>query len=141
MTQSNKILVRAFGDTHDIRCQVPFDAGGDEPEPDFVLVPLSAGLDSSRAHPDVADLIIELADTSLTYDRDVKSHLYARAGVPEYWIINLVDRRLEVHRDPEPRAGTLLGHAYRTMLTFDAGQSCTPLFAPDCALSVDALMG
>ena len=68
-----------------------------EPEPDLLVAPLGDYLD---APPDKAWLIVEVADSSLERDR-AKARLYAAAGVTEYWIINLLDKHVEVHREPQ----------------------------------------
>ena len=72
-----------------------------EPEPDLALLSWD---DDRTAHPGPPDvlLVIEVADSTLTFDRATKAPLYAEAGIPEYWIVNLVDRVVEVHRDPAP---------------------------------------
>ncbi len=81
-----------------IRVQSPFAALDiSEPEPDLAVVPLG---NYEKQHPSTADLIIEVADTSLAYDRGAKLKVYAECGVSEYWIVNLVDRCIEVHRKP-----------------------------------------
>ena len=56
-------------------------------------------------HPASALLIVEVADASLTFDRTIKANVYARAGMTDYWLLNLVDGMLEVHRDPERADG------------------------------------
>jgi Uma2 family endonuclease len=85
-----------------LRVQLPFAASSDSlPEPDVALVPVG---DYSDAHPDRALLVIEVANTSLRKDRLLKGEIYARAGVPEYWIVNLVDRRIEVYTGPSEGA-------------------------------------
>jgi Uma2 family endonuclease len=66
------------------------------PEPDLAVVPPG---DHDRAHPECALLVVEVADSSLQHDRAAKGPLYAGMGVPEYWIVNLVDERVEVHTD------------------------------------------
>jgi Uma2 family endonuclease len=68
-----------------------------EPEPDIAVVP--AG-DYRGSHPDRALLVIEVADTSLDKDRGIKTALYATAGIPEFWLVNLPERVIELHRDP-----------------------------------------
>jgi len=96
----NRYLTRAFASGCRIRCQSPFrSAEGSEPEPDFAVI---AGNDprSAKQHPSSAQLIIEISDTTLKHDRR-KSRLYAASGVPEYWILNLVGRNLEVYRNPK----------------------------------------
>jgi Uma2 family endonuclease len=81
-----------------VRVQNPFAAlEVSEPEPDLAIVPLG---NYETEHPSTADLIIEVADSSLDYDRGPKLRVYAECGVPEYWIVNLVDRCIEVYRKP-----------------------------------------
>lgn len=92
------LLVRALGDRAAIRPQLPFAADDySEPEPDLAVLPLGDYLDD---HPAEAWLVIEVSDSSLHHDRGVKRRLYAKSGVPEYWIVNLVDRVIEVHLEP-----------------------------------------
>ncbi len=83
-----------------VRTQLPLALGDDsEPEPDIAVVRGSIR-DYRDAHPQSAVLIIEVADSTLAFDRHVKGSLYARAGVSEYWIINLVDSVVEMYREP-----------------------------------------
>jgi Uma2 family endonuclease len=79
-------------------------------------------------------LVVEAADTSLSYDRETKGPLYARAGIPAYWIVNLNDDRIEVYREP-----SLTG--YRSIHIYVRGQSVSPAFAPDLVIEVDAILG
>src|SRR5688572_4957384 len=81
-----------------VRVQNPFAAlDVSEPAPDLAIVPLGS---YETEHPNSADLIIEVAESSLDYDRGPKLRVYAECGVPEYWIVNLVERCIEVHRKP-----------------------------------------
>ena len=81
-----------------IRVQLPLIAADEsEPEPDLAVVPRA---DYSRAHPSEALLVIEVADSSLRKDRQVKAPLYAASGFREYWIVNVNARTVEVHRGP-----------------------------------------
>lgn len=84
-----------------LRSQMPIALGEwSEPEPDFVVVRGSAR-DYLRGHPTDPLLVIEIADATLKRDRTRKARLYARHGVPEYWLLNLRDRVLEVMREPD----------------------------------------
>lgn len=95
-------LRRAFGPDHWIRIQLPLVIDPDsEPEPDVAVV-VGTPRDYLKAHPTTALLVIEIADTTVEKDRDRKRPLYAQAGIPEYWIVNLEERCLEVYRDPIP---------------------------------------
>ena len=88
-----------------VRGQTAITTDDSEPEPDGAVVP-GEPLAYVGRHPDPADaaLVVEVADSSLRRDRQVKHRLYARAGVAVYWIVNLPDRRVEVHTDPVPEA-------------------------------------
>jgi Uma2 family endonuclease len=98
VTRLNKMLVLALRDRAEVRVQAPFGASDvSEPEPDIAIVPVGAYLD---AHPSHAHLLIEVADSSLQDDRRIKGPLYAAAGVPEYWIVDVVAGVIEVHRQP-----------------------------------------
>ncbi|MEL7422264.1 MAG: Uma2 family endonuclease, partial [Bacteroidota bacterium] len=89
-----------------IRVQNPLKVdNSSEPEPDVLVAKLESQR-YRRQHPTAEDtlLVIEVADSSLQFDREVKGELYATAGIPEYWIVNLTDRQLEVYT--EPRVGS-----------------------------------
>jgi Uma2 family endonuclease len=87
-----------------------------ELEPDAAVV-RGASRDFSTRHPAAADvpLVVEVADWSLAFDRSEKLAIYAESGIPQYWIVNLIDGRLEVHSDPE-------GRSYRTVQSFGPGE-------------------
>jgi Uma2 family endonuclease len=98
VTRLTKLLVRALGDRAEVRVQAPFAASAvSEPEPDVAVVAPGDYLDE---HPVRAHLLIEVADSSLQDDRRIKGPLYAAAGVPEYWIVDLAGGAVEVHREP-----------------------------------------
>jgi Uma2 family endonuclease len=81
--------------------QEPITTLESEPEPDLSVI-LGRREDYAKRHPrpDEVLLIIEVAESTLTYDRTVKKRLYARAGIPLYWIVNLIDKQVEVHSAP-----------------------------------------
>jgi Uma2 family endonuclease len=87
-----------------------------EPEPDLAVVP-GRPADYRDAHPARPVLAIEVAESSLGFDRKHKGSLYARAEIQDYWIVNLVDRVLEVYRDPGPDASAIYGWRYRSVTT------------------------
>ena len=91
-------LIRQLPGEVGTRVQSPLALSEDsEPEPDIAVVPTA---DYSRAHPHRALLVIEVADTSLHKDRGIKTALYATAGIDEFWLVNLTERVVEVHRRP-----------------------------------------
>jgi Uma2 family endonuclease len=106
-----------------------------EPEPDLSVVP-GAIRDYRDDHPSQPTLLVEVADSSLAFDREHKGSLYARARLPEYWVVNLVDRVLEVYREPGLDAGAPYGWAYRMLLTLGPDERATPLTAPSARILV-----
>ena len=106
-----------------------------EPEPDIVLLRPRADFYAS-AHPGPADvlLIVEIAESSIDYDRDIKTRVYAKAGVPEYWLVDLNDDVVHVHADPS-------NGIYRTLASCRRGPSIAPRALPSCAISTLDLIG
>jgi Uma2 family endonuclease len=114
-----------------VRVQLPIALSDDsEPEPDVAIVPWG---DYCDAHPTTAHLIIEVAESSLKDDRGFKSEEYAKAGIPEYWIVNLQDRVVEVHRSPGR-------DNYRTQETKAIDARLSPLAFPDVDVAVSDII-
>lgn len=120
-------LRAALGGAWQIDSQLPFALDeSSEPEPDIAVVP--PDLETYRqAHPSRAILLVEIADTSYRIDRQYKLSLYARAGIPEYWIVDLDRERLEVHREPEASPVARHGWHYRSIETLQPPAAVTPL--------------
>jgi len=110
-----------------------------EPEPD-VTVTAGDPRDFLPSHPARPVLVVEVTDVSLALDREEKGSLYARARVPEYWILNLRDRVLEVYRESHPAASAPHGWAYRTRQDLAAEEHVTPLAAPTARIAVAELL-
>ena len=126
-----RLLALALADRAWVRVQGSFAAEElSEPEPDLCIFPLG---NYDAAHPSEAYLMIEVADSSLAYDRGEKAQLYAACGVPEYWVVNWVDRVVAVHR--EPAAG-----GYRQIVTAPRGECLRLLSFPDVELAVDEFL-
>jgi Uma2 family endonuclease len=134
------LLARAFGAGFHVRPQLPvaLDASS-EPEPDVVVVSGSPW-DYTGAHPATPVLLVEIAETSLSLDRGPKAGLYARAGIADYWIVNLPERVLEVHREPAAVAAAPYGARYRRVVRLSSDALVTPLAAPDVTISVGDLL-
>ena len=123
-----------------IRTQSALTAGDDsQPLPDVAVVQ-GAWRDYTQHHPVTATLIVEVSDTTLASDRALKGGLYARAAVPEYWILNLRERALEVYRDPIAAAGQPFGHAYRIAIRCFEADAVSPLFAPNSAIRISDIL-
>src|SRR5437868_2332910 len=122
-----------------VRAQLPLALGtSSDPEPDVSVV--SGHRADYRDHPTTAVLIVEVSDTSLDYDRTRKASLYARAGIRDYWIFNLVDRQVEVYRGPAPDATQPYGHGYTSTTTLVPPAAVSPPAAPGVSLPVADLL-
>jgi Uma2 family endonuclease len=127
-----KLLLQALGDRAEVRIQSSFAAGErSEPEPDIAVVPPG---DYRDAHPSVALLIVEVADSSVVRDRTAKAELYALAGVSEYWVVDLVHRVVEVRTEPASDAG------YRALVTRRRGETLTLSSLPDVSIAVSDVL-
>jgi len=135
-----RALTRAFGMGWDVRAQGPIALDDtSEPKPDVAVV-RGQPRDYAGAHPSEPVLVVEISLTSVVFDRRLKSSLYARAGRPEYWIVNLGDRTLEVRRDPVPTAEAPYGWDYATVDLRRQGDRVSPLAAPGTAIAVTDLL-
>jgi len=127
-------LLSLLGEHYFVRMQSPLSLGDSEPEPDVAVVSGKPG-DYREAHPTSAVLAVEVAQSSLDYDRVVKGRLYAQAGIPEYWLVNLEERCVEVYRDPSADRG------YRFKRIYTPGETFSCLQKPDSPISVETLIG
>jgi Uma2 family endonuclease len=100
------------------------------PEPDaIVYIDVAAGLQPSSPQPADLVLVVEVADSTLRFELSVKASLYSRAGIAEYWVLDVNGRRLIVHRDPT-RDG------YRSIVAFGESEKVAPLASPESELLV-----
>jgi len=124
-----ELLVTKLAGRAHVYCQLTFGSDGDSlPEPDFYIT-----TDDRTAEDFVskAGLVIEVADTSLAFDRNEKAMLYALSEVDEYWIVDLVHGELEIRRDRDPDQAR-----WRTITTHRAGEVVRPLAFPDVEIAV-----
>jgi len=132
-----RLLERAFGEAFHARTQSPLSLpGGSEPEPDVAVV-RGQPADYLAAHPTTAELVVEVADSTLTNDRRRKAPVYAEAAIPDYWIVNLSDRLLEVYRLPGPLGD---GFAYAQTRVYRPTERVGPLGAPEASILVADLL-
>lgn len=133
-----RLLVLAAAEAHpeaEVSVQNPVRLGArDEPEPDLAVLGPRRG-DHAREVPDASDVLflVEVAETSLTYDRRTKLPLYARAGVAEVWIVDLPAQTIERHTRPE-------GGAYRSTVTAKPGERLASEVVPGLALDAVAVI-
>jgi Uma2 family endonuclease len=124
---------------HELRSQLPLALNLDsDPIPDFAVV-FGNIEDFARRHPTTARLVVEISKTSLDFDLTTKAELYATANVPEYWVVDVIGRRLYVLRDPQPIPGNG-GNSYRDQKTYTDADSIAPLIAPDKPIRVADLL-
>jgi Uma2 family endonuclease len=133
-------LRRVFGRGWHVRVQLPVALDDDsEPEPDVTVV-RGSPRDYLDEHPARPALIVEVAQSSLGFDRRRKGGVYARAGIAEYWIVNLVAGALEVYRRPVRSAAARYGWKYRSVRVLKRGASVAPLAAPTARVAVADLL-
>jgi Uma2 family endonuclease len=133
-------LRAAFGPGWEVRTQGPLALDDEsEPEPDVAVVP-GAFLDYRDAHPSRPVLVVEVSHSSLALDREHKGSLYARAGVTDYWIVNLVEGVLEVYRQPARDPEAPFGWRYRDLERLTRERSLLPLAVPAVAIRVADLL-
>lgn len=132
----NLLMGKMVGDSMLIGVQDPIALDAySAPEPDLVLLRPRADF-YAEAHPSAADVLlaVEVADTSVDYDREVKLPLYAQAGLPEVWLIDLQESRIEVFAQPQ-------GGAYQQRVEVTADATLTSPTIPQLALAAADLLG
>lgn len=131
-----RVFTRLLGDEVLVSIQNPIELGpSSEPEPDATLLRWRADYyESSHPQPNDVYLVIEVADSTVEFDREVKAPLYARSGIVEYWLINLQADAIVIHRQP-----TATG--YQQVETYNRGQAIAIATLPDIALTVDQILG
>jgi Uma2 family endonuclease len=138
LEKTNEALRAAFGKGWRFRVQMPLVLGqATDPLPDMIAL---RGAPAALVHPTTADLVIEIADSSLDFDTTTKAELYATAGIADYWVLDVDGRRLLVFRDPVPPSQGLGATAYRTHLTFGPADPVSPLAAPSVSVRVADLL-
>jgi Uma2 family endonuclease len=118
ITRLLRVLPQRVGDRATLRCQSPIQLSFDgEPEPDFSIVQNRAD-DYASGHPTAEEtlMVIEVADSSLAYDQEVKLPLYAEAMIKDYWLFNLPDRCLEAYSEPAQMASGQFGYLNRRVV-------------------------
>jgi Uma2 family endonuclease len=137
---AEEALRAAFGPGWEVRGQGPLALDDEsEPEPDLAVVPGSFH-DYRAAHPSRPVLVVEVAESSLLLDREHKGSLYARAGLADYWIVNLPERRIEIYREPAPDADAVFGWRYRSVVVPAGDAWISPLEAPSARVRVADLL-
>lgn len=123
-----------------VGAQIPLDLGEvSEPQPDVAIYP-GTDDDYLEHKPTQAHLVIEVSDSSLRYDRGAKGSLYAKAGIPEYWIVNLRTATLEVYRTPVAMDTQPYGYGYKLVSTLTAQESISLVALPAVQIAIRLLV-
>lgn len=135
----NSLFVSRLWGRADVSVQSPINlALHSEPEPDFALVrPVPGGRRKARARkstPADVFLVVEIANSSLSFDLGEKAAMYARHGIVELWVVDIPHDQLWVQRDPTP-------DGYTSVRTLQRGETVSPLAFPDVAFTVDEILG
>lgn len=139
MTLLDDQLRKIFSSGFVIRSQMSLVLGKSiDPIPDLVVVQGSPR--DFLQKPTTALLVAEVSDSSLDYDTNDKASLYAAARIADYWVVDLVNRQLIVHRNPQVDASKTFGFAYANVTSYFPGQSASPLAAPNSAARVGDLL-
>jgi len=132
---------RSFGEKFWCRTQGPLHLDRwSGPEPDIAVVPGSARDYIGTGHPKTALLVIEISDTTLRYDRRKKGPRYARAGYQDYWIVNLIDKCVEIYRKPTADPSAPLGWRYADVAVLSPPATIAPLAVPQNPISIADLL-
>ena len=110
-----------------------------EPEPDVAVVPGTAR-EYWDAHPSRPVLVVEVADFSIALDREHKASLYARAGVPDCWIVSIGEGTVEIYREPVPSSDAQYGWRYAEVRCLGRGATITPVVLPTVSIPVSDLL-
>ncbi len=128
-------LRQVFGDGYWVRHRAPLSIPNDgEPEPDVSVVRGSRF--DYQDHPTTGVLVVEVSETSLECDTTTKPHAYASAGVSDYWVLDLINRQLIVHREAVADGKAEFGYRYDNVATVDEAGSISPLEKSDAKLRV-----
>ena len=133
--RTDRLLQNLFGNLAWVRMQDPIALDDNsEPEPDIALVRIDP-LDYATHHPTPSEvyLIIEVADTSLTFDREIKAKAYARSGITDYWVLNVNERQLHVFREPAD-------DGYQSEVILGETASISPLQFPTVNIAIQAML-
>jgi len=133
--RTDRLLQNLFGNLAWVRMQDPIALDDNsEPEPDIALVRIDP-LDYATHHPTPSEvyLIIEVADTSLTFDREIKAKAYARSGITDYWVLNVNERQLHVFREPAD-------DGYQSEVILGENGSISPLQFPTVNIAIQAML-
>jgi Uma2 family endonuclease len=132
----SNLFIRLVPSGFSVGVQLPLDLGlRSEPEPD-ISISIGSDDDFKEKHPTRAELVVEIANASVNYDQNKKGSLYAKAKIPEFWLVNLPEKCLEVYRDPTRAKGHYFGWKYAVCRIYNVGEVVSPLCMPGVKIAV-----
>jgi Uma2 family endonuclease len=133
------LFMQLFSHGYWVRVQMPLVFGiNTDPLPDLAIIPGAPR--SVSTNPTSAVFVLEVSDSTLSFDTGEKASLYAAAGITDYWVIDVVNRRVVVHRNPTADAKQKYGHGYASVNVLLPGQSLAPLAAVNSPVTVNDLL-
>ncbi len=133
------LLEKIFGESYWVRQQGPCIHGEwSEPEPDVTVV--KGAIANFSEHPSTAVLAVEVSKSSLVFDRGRKANLYAGMGIPDYWVLDIENRHLWVHRQPVADASAPFGHRYGKVEAIAVDGHVSPLEIPTAQIAVAQML-
>jgi Uma2 family endonuclease len=136
---AEEVIRSIFRKGYTVRTQAPLSLGIDSDPKPAVTVVAGSLRDYTKNHPTSALLVIEVAEATLSFDRGRKARLYAEAGIQDYWIVNLRQRRIEVHRQPQKKSKRHKA-AYTEVTPYGKNDTVSPLAAPHAKIKVTDLL-
>jgi Uma2 family endonuclease len=134
-----RILEATFGEQYWVRSQGPLIAGDfSEPEPDLCIV--RGQIELLPEHPTSGVLVAEISKTSLAFDKLTKACLYASIQVPDYWVLDIENQKLWVHRRPIADPGSPFGHRYSQVEAIPADGNVAPLEKPEARIAISQML-
>lgn len=141
--QAAQVFEKAFGDGWFVQSQAPLNLDDldsySHPEPDVAVI-VGDDDDYVDEHPTTAALVLEVSAATLRFDQNKKASLYAKAGITDFWILNLSARQLEVFRKPVPDAAAPFWFSYSERVIYQETEAVAPLAKPDVLIAVAALL-
>ena len=138
--KAEKLLARLFAEGYDVRGQLPLALGArSQPLSDIAIVTGSED-DYLTDHPQNAILVMEISDTTLRTDRQHKLQIYAKAQIADYWILNLVERQLEIYRRPQPSESNATRWHYAEITIYTETETVKSLALPKKEIFVASLL-
>jgi Uma2 family endonuclease len=134
-----RILEAIFGELYWVRSQGPLVAGDfSEPEPDLCVV--RGQVELLPDHPTSGVLVVEISKTSLAFDRLTKACLYASMQILDYWVLDIENQQLWVHRQPIADGTSPFGHRYSQVEAVSADGSVSPLEKPEASITIAQML-